>query len=63
MHCLWCLGIFEKEITALLLCQGVAITVMLFRIHESCVYVHSTTDLRYQVIKIGQYASPFNIVI
>ena len=29
-----------KEMIALLLCQGVAITVLLIIIHESFVYVH-----------------------
>ena len=37
-----------KEIIALLLCLGVAITVLLIIINESFVYVHSTTDLRYR---------------
>ena len=39
-----------KEIIALSLCQGVAITVLLIIIHESFVYVHPRTDLSIKMI-------------
>ena len=57
-----------KEVIVLLLCKGVRqsqFCPLPGIIHESFVYyVYSTTDLTVgtQIIKIGQFASPFNLL-